>query len=217
MSILIAAITTGAGVVTTTPAQTQFESDLVIGDVDTASPLQSLKVNIDGDTTIDIAGSQPLVSVFTKLSNLIAGTVIGLVAKLSTGRIICKAAQLTLTNNGATTPSVYWNSQRSNGRPIRARTTTINPNSPGVFMGQDFAYLAVTNPTNISSIDVTFADGIQQPLTVVEADALFSKYNEAEANGRLDAVVTTFDNTRNQLYQVRITTGATGVTCMMVK
>lgn len=216
--LLITALTTGAGINTITPAQSQMESDILIGDVDTAMPCRGVKVNIDGNTTMDVQGSQPLISVLSKLSQFIAGGgVIGMIIKIGTGRMICKAGQVTFTNDAATTPAVYWNSQRSNGRAINARTTTINPNSNQTFSGVEFAYLAVTNPANISSFDMTFADGLQQNLSVVEADALFAKTNETEANGRLDALVTCFDNTaRTKIASVRINVAGTAVTVMTV-
>lgn len=217
--LLLAALTTGAGVNTVTPAQSQMESDILIGDIDTSQPLQGLKVNVDGDTTIDVQGSQPLISVLSKLSQFLCGSTVGMLLKIATGRVFCKAGVVTFTNGGATTPAVYWNSQRGVGTPgrlIRARSTTINPNSNQTFNSGDYAYLAVTNPTNVSSFDFTFADGTQQNMTVVEADALFAKTNETEANGRLDAVVTCIDNTRKNIASVRINVGAAAVTIMTV-
>jgi hypothetical protein len=217
--LLLSALTTGAGVSTVTPSQSQVESDVLIGDIDTAQPCQGIKVNVDGDTTMDVQNSQPLVSVLSKLSQLITGTVIGLVLKIATGRVFCKSCVVTFTNSGATTPAVYWSSQKGVGQPgrlIRARTTTINPNSNQTFNKGDYAYLAVTNPANINSFDFTFTDGTQQNMSGVEVDALFAKNNETEANGRLDAVVTTIDNTKQNIQSVRINVGATAVTVMTV-
>lgn len=218
--ILIAALTTGAGVNTVSQAQSQVEQDILIGDIDTANPLRGLKVNVDGDTPIDIQNSQPLVSVFSKLAQLITGTVIGLLTKIATGRVLCKAAVLTFTNDAATTPAIMWNSQRGQSKPgrmIRAQTTTVNANANTVFMGSDFAYLAVTNPANVNSFDMTYADGTQNNILAVEADALFAKSNETEANGRLDAVVTCFDNSKGTISSVKVNCGATAVTVMIVK
>lgn len=224
--ILIAALTTGTGVNSVTPNQSQVESDVVIGDIDTAMPIQGLKVNIDGDTTIDVQGSQPLISVLSKLSQFMTGSgIIGLIIKIATGRLFCNAAQITFTNAGATTPTVYWYSMRggmmkggANGVPIRARTVSINPSTSQIYNGTDFAYLAVTNPTNITSFDFTFADGsTQQNVSVIETDAMFAKSNETEANGRLDALVTCIDNSRRNITTVRINVAATAVTVMTVK
>lgn len=219
--IFIPALTTGAGVQTVSPAQTQVEQDILIGDIDTAMALRGLKVNVDGDTTIDIQSSQPLVSVFSKLSQFMVGSgTIGLLTKIATGRVICKAAVITFTNDAATTPAVMWNSQRGQGKPgrlIRAQTTTINPNSNQTFMSDSFAYLAVTNPANITSYDFTFADGTQQNMTIVEVDALFAKTNETQTDGRLDAIVSCVDNTKNSVLSVKINVGATAVIVMLVK
>lgn len=219
--IIIPALTTGAAVNTLTPAQSQVESDIMIGDIDTPCPIRGLKVNVDGDTTIDIQNSQPLLAVFSKLSQMMAGSgVIGLLYKIATGRVACKAATLTFTNDGATTPTVYWNSQRGQqkpGRLIRAKTTTINPNSNQPFSGSDFAYLSVTDPANVASFDFTFADGTQQNMTVVEADGLFSKTNQTESNGRLAPLCTSIDNTLRTISTVRINVGVAAVTVMLVQ
>lgn len=221
--LLLAAITTGAGVNTVTPSQSQVDSDIMIGDIDTTPPIRGLKVNIDGDTTIDVQGSQVLMAVFSKLSQFMTGSgIIGVLWKISTGRIKCNSAVITFTNDAATTPAVYWNSQRGQypakpGRPIRAKSVTAIQNAPWTINGTDFAYLAVTDPANITSVDITFADGTQQNFTVVEVDGLFAKTNETEANGRLATLASCFDNTKNQFSTIRINVGATAVQVMIVQ
>lgn len=218
--ILIPAITTGAGINTPSAMQTQLESDVLLGDIDTTMPLRGLKVNVDGDTTIDVQNSNPLMTVLAKLSQFLTASVVGLILKIATGRVFCRAAQIIVTNDGATTPTLYWNSQQGGGsnpgRLIRASTTQINPNSNQTFIKGKFAYLTITDPANVNSVDFTFSDGTQQNMAIVEVDALFAKTNETEANGRLQAACSCIDNTRGNISMVRINVGAVAITVMIV-
>lgn len=212
MAILIQALTTGAGVNTGTGAQAQLESDIVIGDCDTANPLQGLKVVVDSKTTIDIQLAA-FVNFFAKIVNPIVGAVVGLIFRVATGRIM-KNAVITFTNAGATTPTVYSYSKVSNGRAIEAIQDSLNLSSNKTIVG--FAVLAVTPIANISSFDVTFADGTTQSMTVIEADALFASKNQTEANGRLDQAVTAYDNRDGSIQSVKINSNATGAVQFMI-
>lgn len=211
---LLTTLITGAGVNTPSGNQSQCESDILVGDVDTTNPLRGLKVNIGGETTIDIQ-VVALVDFYQKVSNRICGSVIGLVMRIATGRIYNKTVNITFTNDAATVPNIYWNSQNSNGRPIYAKQDGIIANSSKEISGLDFAFLAVTPSANVGSFDLTFKDNTQQRYTVVEADALFAKTNDTEANGRLNSVVTGFDNMRGNIKSVKIN-ATTAVTYMTV-
>lgn len=211
---LLTTLITGAAVNTPSGNQSQCESDILVGDIDTTNPLRGLKVNIGGETTIDIQ-VVALVDFFQKVSNRICGTVVGLVMRIATGRIYGKTTNITFTNDGVTVPNIYWNSQNSGGRPIYAKQDGIIANSSKEIPGSSFAFLAVTPSANVGSFDVTFADNTQQRYTVVEADGLFAKTNDTEANGRLNSVVTGFDNMRNNIKSVRIN-ATTAVTYMTV-
>jgi hypothetical protein len=204
---------TGAGVNTIIGPNSQLESNIVIGDVDTAMPLQGLKVVVDGKTKIDIQGSQPLVSTFAKFAQLITGTVIGMVLKIATGRIY-KTSTVTLTNNGATVPAIFTYSDSSNGVPLEAVTQGINPLSNETF--KDFSGLFITPAANVASFDVVFDDGTSQNMSVIEADAMFSQTSQTEVNGRLDALVTGFDNRSRNISAVKVN-ATTAVTVMLVK
>jgi hypothetical protein len=213
MAILIQALTTGVGVNTGTGAQAQCESDILIGDVDTANPLQGLKCVIDSVTTIDIQLAV-FVNFFMKFTRRMVGSgVIGLLARVATGRIM-KNCVITFTNAGATTPIVYSNSERSNGVPVYAIQDSLNLSSNKNITG--FAGLAVTPIANIGSFDVTFSDGTVQSLTVIEADALFSKDNDTQTDGRLDAACTGFDNRDGSIASVKINSNSTGAVQYMV-
>lgn len=204
---------TGAGVSTIVQGQAQLESAIVIGDVDTAMPLQGIKISINGETKLDISGSQPLVSAFAKFMNRICGTVIGLIIRVATGRINGNTTY-TFTNNGATVPDVYAFSDNSNGVPVIGSTKGINALSNETFT--KFSALFITPSANVASLDVIWADGTTQNMSVLEMDAHFSELNDTEANGRLDAVVTTCDN-RSQCFQSVKVNATTAVTVAAIK
>lgn len=211
--VLVTALTTGAGVNTVVPSVSQLESDILIGDVDTAMPLRGLKVTVDGKTTIDVQGSQPLMSVLSKFGERTVATVVGLVMRVATGRIK-KNCSITFTNDGVTTPSVLSNSNRSNGFPIEAETVGINALSNQSF--SNFAGLFITPAANLGSCDVIFADGTDQRMLAVEMDALFTRTHDTQADGRLDAVVSGFDNRQKTIASVKVN-ATTAVTVMIIK
>jgi hypothetical protein len=217
MSLIITALTTGAGVNTSLSGLGQVEENIVIGTVDTAMPLQGLKVVIGSKTTIDIQGSVPLVSTFAKFMQRVVGSgIVGLILKVATGRIIQQGCSLIFTNGGATTPSVYAysdNNVNGNGTPLQAVTVGLNALTNQTF--QNFAGLFVTPQANVGSFDVVFADGTSQNMSAIEANALFATKNDTQATGVLDAVVTGYDNRDKSIMSVRVN-ATTAVTVLVI-
>lgn len=197
----ITTLVTGAGVVTTVTGLANAEEYIVIGDVDTAMPLSAINVEIDGEATINIVGSQPLVSAFAKFMSQFTATLVGLVIKVATGQIM-KKCTYRFTNNGATTPAIFAFSDSGGGRPVRAISDGINALSNLTY--KNFTALMITPAANAGNLDFVFKDGTAQTLTVIEADALFSLKNQTDANGRLDPVVTTIDNRDGSIASVRV-------------
>lgn len=223
----VTTLITGAGVNTSLTGLAQLEENIVIGSIDTAMPLQGIKVVVGSTTVIDIQGSTPLVSTFAKFMQRVVGSgVVGLIIKIATGRIIQTGCSVIFTNGGATTPNVFWysdNGVRGDGVPIKAVTVGINPLTNQTFGGignsfTRFAGLFVTPVANVSSFDVTFADGTTQNMSVIEANALFATFNDTQATGVLDAAVAGFDNRQQTIQSVRVNTNATagGVTVLVV-
>lgn len=209
----IATLVTGAGVNTPVTGQSQLENNIVIGDIDTAMPLQGLKVVVGGKTTIDIQGSVPLVSVFSKFMQRVSGAVVGLVIKIASGRLVAPGSSVIFTNSGVTTPNIFAYSDKSNGVAIEAVTQGINALSNQTF--RNFAGLFITPAANVASFDVIFADGTQQSMTAIEADALFASKNDTEADGRLNSVVTGFDNRDLSISEVKVN-ATTALTVMVI-
>lgn len=199
----IATLITGAGVVTPVTGLANAEQYIVIGDVDTAMPLTGLSVEIDGEATINIVGSTPLVSSFAKFMSQFTATLVGLVLKIATGQIM-KKTTYRFTNAGATTPAIFAFSERGAGKgsPVRAISDGINALSNLTY--RNFSALMITPAANAGNLDFVFADGTAQTLTAIEADALFAIKNQTDANGRLDPVVTTIDNRDGSIASVRV-------------
>lgn len=212
MSNLVTLIT-GAGIQTTVAGQSQMDEYIVIGDVDTAPPLQGLTIEVDGTPFINIVNNAALVGAFQKWQQEVTGTVIGNMFKVGTGAV-GRNTTYRFTNNGATTPVVRVFSDSKNGIPIIATTKQINVSSYEDFT--KFSGLFLTLPANVSSVEIVFADGHKATMTIEEVDGLFSLNNQAEADGRLNAV-SVIDNRDQSIQTVRIFAGATAVTVLIAK
>lgn len=209
----IGTLLTGAAVVTPITGLSYVDPYIVVGDVDTATPLTGLQVEIGGETTINIVGSTPLVSAYAKFLSQVTGPIVGLIIKIATGRIYLPSS-LRFTNGGATTPVIYNFGDSGNGKPIRAISQGINALSNQVF--DKFTALMITPSANAGNIDFQFKDGTSCTMTVEEVDSLFALQNQSEANGRLDAVVTTIDNRAGEIAWVRVN-ATTALTVLVVK
>jgi len=209
----IGTLLTGAAVVTPITGLSYVDPYIVLGDVDTATPLTGLQVEIGGETTINIVGSTPLVSAFAKFLSNATGSIVGLIIKIATGRIYLPSS-LRFTNGGATTPLIFNFGDSGNGKPIRAISQGINALSNQVF--DKFTALMITPAANAGNIDFQFKDGTSCTMTVEEVDSLFALQNQTEANGRLDAVVTTIDNRAGEIAWVRVN-ATTALTVLVVK
>lgn len=209
----IGTLLTGAAVVTPITGLSYVDPYIVLGDVDTATPLTGLQVEIGGETTINIVGSTPLVSAFAKFLSQVTGSIVGLIIKIATGRIYLPSS-LRFTNGGVTTPLIFNFGDSGNGKPIRAISQGINALSNQVF--DKFTALMITPSANAGNIDFQFKDGTSCTMTVEECDSLFALQNQTEANGRLDAVVTTIDNRAGEIAWVRVN-ATTALTVLVVK
>ena len=209
----IGTLLTGAAVVTPITGLSYVDPYIVLGDVDTATPLTGLQVEIGGETTINIVGSTPLVSAFAKFLSQVTGSIVGLIIKIATGRIYLPSS-LRFTNGGVTTPLIFNFGDSGNGKPIRAISQGINALSNQVF--DKFTALMITPSANAGNIDFQFKDGTSCTMTVEEVDSLFALQNQSEANGRLDAVVTTIDNRAGEIAWVRVN-ATTALTVLVVK
>ena len=210
----ISTLLTGAGVTTVIPGQSQAEEFILIGDVDTANPLQALQVEIDGTPFITINNALLLTAFMKWMMETINGTaVVGLLIKVATG-LIRRNTTYRLTNAGATTPAIFAYSTNRSGVPYLSSSKQINPSAYEDF--DKFSGLFITAPANIQSAEVLFADGHRSTLSGVELDSLFSYDNQSEANGQLGGV-TVIDNRDMSIQQVRIYCVTTALTVLVAK
>lgn len=210
----ISTLITGAGVVTPIAGLSYCPEFLLIGDVDTANPLQGLEVIVDGTPFTSVNGSAPLVGAYSKWLNEIAGAnSVGTLVKLATGRVD-KPTTIRLTNAGATTPAIYAFSDSDNGSPMLASTQAILAGSSQDF--SKFSALFITAPANILYAEVFFTNGYKETMTAVELDAYFNlKYN-SDADGRLNAC-TVIDNTDQSIEMVRLYATGANLTVLIAK
>jgi len=208
----IGTLTTGAGVQTVIAGQSQCEEYLLIGDVDTANPLQAIQVEIDGTPYITI-NTAVLITAYMKWLMQTAGAAVGLLFKVSTG-MIKKNTTYRLTNAGATTPAIFAFSDSKNGIPFIATSKQINPSAYEDF--EKFSALMVTAPANVSSIEMSFADGHRATMSAAEAAALTALRFETETDGYLGTCLV-IDNTNQNIVGCRIFCVTTALTVLVVK
>jgi hypothetical protein len=209
----IGTLTTGAGIATIFSGQAQCHEYILLGDVDTANPLQGISVEIDGTPYINIQNSAALVGAFFKwMSQSVAG-VVGLCFKVATGKIR-KNTTYRFINNGATVPTVKVFSDSQNGFPYIATTKGINITSFEDFT--DFSALMLTLPASVETCEIAFADGHKDTFTIQEVDALFAMKYPSEADGRLNAC-SVIDNRDQSISAVRVFAGAVAVTVLVIK
>jgi hypothetical protein len=177
----IGTLASGNGTITNIAGLSQLDEFILVGDVDTANPLQGLTVEVNGDTLVNIQ-NQNLVTAFAKWMMELAGSAVGLMLKVATGRIK-GSTNLRLVNTGATTPSIFSFSDSDGGAPIFANTESILAGSYKDFEG--FTALIMHSPANVGQCTAFFSNGFSSNMTAAEIAAYFALENQSEADGYL--------------------------------
>jgi len=207
----------GAGIPTNIVGQSKCDMFLLIGDIDTANPLQGLTVEIEGVAFFTVANAATLLTAYAKWQQELTGSTVGVLFKLATGAIY-KNTTYRLINAGATTPSIFAYSEAPDGVPFYVSTVTINQLSSQIF--ERFSALFLQTPANVQSVEIEFyvdefIPGIEreetyrETLTIGEVDSYFSLFNQSETDGRLGGV-SVVDNTRQNIRSVKINTNNVG-------
>ncbi len=202
----IGTLLTGAGVTTPIVGQSKCDMFLLVGDVDTANPLQGLVVEIEGVAFFTVANAATLLTAYSKWQQELTGSTVGVLFKIATGAIY-KNTTYRLTNAGATTPAIFAFSEAPDGVPFYVSTVTINALSSQLF--EKFSALFIQTPANIQSVEIEYLNGYRETMAIVEVDARFSLYNQSETDGRLGGV-SVIDNTNQSIASVKINTNNTG-------
>lgn len=201
---LIGQMTTGDGIVTVLGGRSHADEFIVIGDVDTANPLEGLNVEIDGVTYINVVDNAAIIQAYAqwmmKRTGAAGSTLPGLVIKVATGNVP-QSTTYRFTNAGATTPNIYAFSDNDVGVPFMLGTKTINASSYLDF--KKFSALFIGTPANVSSVEIVFKSGRKETMTMQEVGALFAMQQDSEANGYL-AGVGVIDNTKQTIKSVRV-------------
>jgi len=210
----IGTLTTGAGITTNIVGQKKLDMFLLIGDVDTANPLQGLTVELDGIAFFSVANAATLLTAFAKWQMEVTGSTVGVCFKLATG-CIQGSVNYRLTNAGATTPIIYASSEVDNGVPFYVSTDTINALSSQTY--EKFSALFLQTPANVGTVEVEFYRNpdnhdegtYRETMTIQEIDMYFALNNQAETDGRLGGV-SVIDNTGRNIKSVKINVNNVG-------
>jgi hypothetical protein len=209
----IGTLLTGAGVATVIAGQSKCDNYLLIGDVDTANPLQGLEVSVGGKPVFSVANAATLLTAYAKWMQEMTAAVVGMCFKLGTG-VINKSTTYRLTNAGATTPVILASSDAPDGVPFEVATDSINASSSETY--DKFSALFLQTPANIASVDIMYTNGHREAgMTIAEVDARFALNNNAEADGRLGGV-SVIDNTDRTIQDVRINTNNVGALTILI-
>jgi hypothetical protein len=177
----IGVLASGNGTVTNIAGLSQLDEFIVVGDVDTSNPLQGLTIEVNGDTLVNIQ-NQSLITAFSKWMMEVAGSVVGLMLKVATGRIK-GSTNIRLVNTGATTPAIFSFSDSDAGSPVYANSETILAGSYKDY--EAFTALIMHSPTNVGQCTAFFSNGFSSNMTAAEIAAYFTLENQAEGDGLL--------------------------------
>lgn len=211
--MLLGALTTGAGIASVFPGQSQCESLIVIGSVSTAFPLQGVQIEVNGIPFFNVSNNATLLGAYVKWMSQFVATAPSIVLKVSTGRIPLSTTYR-FTNNGATTPNIYVTSDNDMGVPFLVGTKQINASSFEDF--EKFSALFISAPANISSAEIVFRNGTKSTMSFQELDALFSLKSVTDANGELNAC-SVIDNRDQQIRSVRLYSTGAALTVLIAK
>jgi hypothetical protein len=206
----IGTLASGAGTVTSIAGLSQLDEFLVIGDVDTANPLQGLTIEQNGEAMFNCQ-NQLLLGAFAKWLQESASGPVGGMFKLATGRIK-GSTNIRLVNSGATTPGIFAFSDTDGGRPILGAQEVVLSGAASEFT--NFDALFITAPTNLQQAVVTFSDGFQTVMTPAELGAYFNLNNQSDVDGYLNGCVA-IDNSKKNIQSVRLF--ATGANLTVLK
>lgn len=204
---------TGDGIDTIFSAQSQCEEYLVIGGPDTENVIESISIEIDGTSFINIKNNISLIGTWQKwmMQNAAADGIAQGMFKIATG-IIKRPTTITLTNSGVTTPEIFTFSDSKNGIPFLVAQTNINASSYSDF--ERFSAL-MFDSNDLDYAEIVFADGHKAKLTAVELDSLFVLKNQSDGGGQLGGN-TVIDNTDQSIMQVRLYTLSAGTMTVLV-
>jgi hypothetical protein len=208
----IGTLASGNGTVTNIAGLSQLDEFILVGDVDTANPLQGLTVEVNGDTLINIQ-NQSLITGFAKWMMETAGAVVGLMLKVSTGRIK-GSTNLRFVNTGATTPTIFSFSDSDAGTPIFANTETVLAGSYKDF--ESFTSLIMHSPANVGQCTAFFSNGFSSNMTAAEIAGYFALENQSEVDGYLGGCLVV-DNRDGRYKGFRVNAVTANLNVLVVK
>lgn len=189
--MLIGQLSTGAGVPTTFN-ESFVPQFILVGTVDEDVPVRKLEISIGGSDFQNV-NSLAEVRSLSKLQMqgmLGADVKIAQLFKIADGFIPGQNIQVRLTNNGVSTPNVYFFSQKNGSRPVSAGQETIQALSSRAFGG--FSQL-IFDATNLDYAQIEFNDGYSGKFETPELHARFAMMATTDADAQL-AALTVIEN-----------------------
>lgn len=188
---------------------------LIFDGVDIDNPISRISVSVAGKER-QLIENQNLLTAYMKLGNagLLGGDVkVGLTYQLALGKLNNQEVEINLTNNTAEPVDVYGFGTKRSGIVRKANTQTVNDGSSAEYKGFD---ALLFDPENVSQVEVVFAGGYKELLTIDELVALMVKiYPVTDQEGLLGGLIvlknTGFGNPPFQSVQVYSSGGSTTV------
>lgn len=176
---------------------------VVVGTVDTDTPLTRITVTSGGTVVQEISGQATIQAMAKYLMECLLGAdvKIGMALKISDGFMADENFELKVVQAGTTTPKVYaYATNKQGSQLVLAGQETIQASSNITF--ENFTALFIPT-TNFQDAQVEFEDGHTERLTAVELASLFSIENQADADGLLAGQIV-IDNKSEEIASVTV-------------
>jgi len=190
----------------------QVDAYVLIGTIDESVPLTAYSITIGGKTVQSVSTASHIIALakFLQESLLGADVAIGMMLKVAGDFIAGQNIQYSFDSDDAavTFPIYAFSEGETDAVPVTAGQVTKQDGDNQLFNGNEFTCLIFPD-TNFDYVNIEFADGHTSKLSGAEVDALFSLYNQCDADGRLGGNHV-IDNSRGDI--ARATVFASGGT-----
>lgn len=190
----------------------QVDAYILIGTVDEDVPLTAFSITIGGKVTQSLSTTAHIQAYAKYLQESLLGAdvKVGMLLKVAGDFIPGQNIQYSFDSDDAavTFPIYAFSEGETDQIPVVAGQVTKQDGDNQIFEGSEFTALIFPD-TNLDYVNVEYVDGHTSKMTGAEIDALFSLYNNADADGRL-AAMHVLDNSRGDI--ARATVFASGGT-----
>lgn len=184
----------------------QVDAYLLIGDIAESIPLTAYSITIGGKTMQTVSTAIHIQALAKFLQECLLGVdvAIGMMLKVAGDFIPNQNIQYSFDSDdaAATFPIYAFSEGETDAVPVTAGQSTLQDGDNEMFNGAEFTCL-IFPTTNFDYVNIEFVDGHTAKLSPAEVDALFSLYNQADADGKL-STCHVIDNSRNDIARATI-------------